>query len=122
MGVRETLSMLLQEEGYDVETAETGREAVEKTNSTAYNLTLLDFLLPDIEGAQLLSLIKEKVPKISKIIITGYPAMTNIVSNTLNALPNGGTLTIYCREDFDRVEPSFKDPGTGIPQEKMDKL
>ena len=79
--IRTSLSIILQEEGYDVDTAETGKEAIEKSNSKIYNVALLDFRLPDIEGTKLLTLMKDTVPKMRKIMLTGYPSMTNAVDS-----------------------------------------
>jgi DNA-binding NtrC family response regulator len=78
-GIRETLAAILQEEGYRVDTAESGKEAIEKTNAKFYDLALIDIRLPDIEGIDLLKEIKETVPKIRKIIITGYPTLQNAI-------------------------------------------
>jgi DNA-binding response OmpR family regulator len=38
----------LELEGYNVDTAKTGKEAIEKSNMTFYNLALIDIRLPDI--------------------------------------------------------------------------
>ena len=75
--IRKVLTTILEEEGYDVDTAETGKEAVRKTNLNFYNLALLDIRLPDIEGTQLLTAIKETTPKMVKIMVTGYPSLKN---------------------------------------------
>jgi len=75
--IRTTLSLILEEEGYYVDTAETGNEAIEKTNSKIYNIALLDFRLPDIEGTKLLTQFRETVPRMRKVIITGYPTIKN---------------------------------------------
>jgi two-component system response regulator HydG len=40
---------------------------------------LIDVRLPDMEGTQLLTSIKETTPKMVKIIITGYPALQNAI-------------------------------------------
>jgi two-component system response regulator PilR (NtrC family) len=75
----ESLSEILQSEGYNVETARTGRDAVEKCKTQFYNLALLDIKLPDIEGTELLHLIDGHVPQTVKIIITGYPSTENAI-------------------------------------------
>ena len=75
------LSLILEDEGYEVDTAETGREALDKTNSKIYNVILLDFRLPDTEGTQLLLRIKDTVPKMRKIMLTGFPSMSNAVDS-----------------------------------------
>jgi DNA-binding NtrC family response regulator len=49
------------------------------TNEKMYNLALLDIRLPDIEGVELLQLLKEYVPRTRKIMVTGYPTIQNAV-------------------------------------------
>lgn len=75
-----SLKQVLQEEEYLVDTAETGQEALEKSNATLYNLALIDIRLPDMEGTRLLTEIRETTPKIRKVILTGYPDMQNAIA------------------------------------------
>ena len=70
---------ILQSEGYSVDTAETGREAIQKSKAQFYNLVLLDIKLPDMEGTKLLATMHETLPKMVKIMITGYPSLENAV-------------------------------------------
>lgn len=77
--IRNTVEAALKLEGYIIETAETGKEAIEKSKENFYNLALIDIRLPDLEGTQLLKKLKERTPKTRKIIITGYPTMPNAV-------------------------------------------
>ncbi|MGO8805456.1 MAG: response regulator [Candidatus Bathyarchaeia archaeon] len=77
--IRQTLAIVLQEEGYIVDTAETGKEAVEKSYSNFYNLAIVDWRLPDIEGTILITQLKETTPKMAKIMLTGYPSMNNAI-------------------------------------------
>lgn len=77
--IRKTLSTILEDEGYFVDTAESGKEAIVKTNANFYNLALIDFRLLDMEGTELLIRIKDTVPRMRKIIITGYPTVHNAI-------------------------------------------
>lgn len=77
--VRKVLVTALEDEGYAVDTAETGGEAIRKSNANFYNLALVDIRLPDMEGTRLLSEMKESTPKMVKIIVTGYPGLENAV-------------------------------------------
>jgi two-component system response regulator AtoC len=77
--IRKTVSLTLQYAGYTVDTAENGKQAIEKTKDNFYNLALIDIRLPDMEGTQLLTALKETTPKMVKIILTGYPALENAV-------------------------------------------
>ena len=79
--IRTTISMILEAQGYIVDAVETGKEAIEKANSNYYNLALLDYRLPDMEGTMLLSMFKEATPKMVKIMVTGYPSMSNAIDS-----------------------------------------
>jgi DNA-binding NtrC family response regulator len=74
------MKTILEDEGYVVDLAATGVEAVQKTKKSAYNVALLDIRLPDMEGVELLKLMKDPVPRMRKIMVTGYPSMQNAIS------------------------------------------
>jgi len=78
--VRETFTAILEENGYIVDTAENGRDAIEKSNKNFYNAAFIDIRLPDMDGTDLLTAMKETTPKMRKIIITGYPALQNAIN------------------------------------------
>lgn len=50
---------LLQEEGYEVDGAQDGEEAYKKMTANTYDLVLLDFLIPKMDGTQVISKLKE---------------------------------------------------------------
>jgi DNA-binding NtrC family response regulator len=83
--IRKVVARILELEGYYVDTAGTGKEAVRKSNSNFYNLALIDIRLPDMEGTELLTAMRDTVPKMVKIIVTGYPS----TSNAIIAVNNG---------------------------------
>ncbi|MGQ9543543.1 MAG: response regulator [Candidatus Bathyarchaeia archaeon] len=70
---------ILELEGYVVDTAERGDEAVKKSETNFYNLALIDIRLPDMDGTKLLDMLKETTPKMVKIILTGYPSMKSAI-------------------------------------------
>jgi DNA-binding response OmpR family regulator len=74
------VKVILEDEGYFVDIATSGGEAIRKTQKTTYNIALLDIRLPDMEGVELLKLIKEGVPRTRKIMVTGYPSMQNAIA------------------------------------------
>lgn len=82
--IRKILSAILEDEGYVVETAENGREAIDKSNEKICNLALIDVRLPDIEGVVLLAKLKETMPRMRKIIITGFPTVQNAIEAVNN--------------------------------------
>ncbi|MFQ6065250.1 MAG: response regulator [Candidatus Bathyarchaeia archaeon] len=77
--IRETLSTILQQNGYKTDTAKNGKEAIQKSKAKFFNLAFLDIKLPDMEGTKLLTRMHENLPKMIKIIITGYPSIENAV-------------------------------------------
>jgi DNA-binding NtrC family response regulator len=78
--IRDTVKATLESEGYLVDHAVTGKEAIKKTEETTYNLALLDIRLPDMDGVELLKLMKDAVPGTRKVMVTGYPTMQNPIS------------------------------------------
>jgi len=78
--IRKVLETILEDEGYIVETAETAKKGIEKSEKAFYNLALIDVRLPDMEGIELLSKLRNTKPKMRKIIVTGYPTLQNAVS------------------------------------------
>jgi DNA-binding NtrC family response regulator len=77
--IRKSITSVLEEKGYFAETAENGQAAIRKSEKGVYNLALIDIRLPDMDGVQLLTSLKETSPKMVKIIITGYPSLQNAV-------------------------------------------
>ena len=62
-----------------MDVAANGTEAIKKSKIKAYNVALIDVKLPDMEGTELLTRMRDYVPKSRKIIITGYPSMRNAI-------------------------------------------
>lgn len=73
--ILDTFRTLLEREGHEVDVAENGAEAIDKSQKKYYDLAVIDVKLPDMEGTQLLSKLRLNFPKTKKIVITGYPAL-----------------------------------------------
>ena len=82
--IRETLTLVLKQKGYLVDKAENGKEAIAKSHANFYNLAIVDWRLPDIEGTKLLGELKETTPRMVKIMLTGYPSMSNAIAAVNN--------------------------------------
>jgi len=78
--IRTTMKAILEDEGYVVDLASTGEEGIQLTMKTTYNIALLDIRLPDMEGVELLKLMRDSVPRTRKIMVTGYPSMQNAIA------------------------------------------
>ena len=72
--VRDSVREWLVEDGYDVEVAENGEEALKKIKQEEYGVIVLDLKLPDIDGLQVFEQAKELKPETKGVIITAYPS------------------------------------------------
>jgi DNA-binding NtrC family response regulator len=79
--IQQSLKDALQMEGYHVDTAKNGQEAINKSQINFYNLAILDIKLPDIEGTRLLEKMHKTTPKMMKIMVTGYPDLDNAIQS-----------------------------------------
>jgi CheY-like chemotaxis protein len=70
--IRESLEVLLTMEGYDVDLARDGGEGLHKLESSTYDLVLLDFMMPDRSGMEILSVIRERDRVTPIFLITAY--------------------------------------------------
>jgi two-component system, OmpR family, response regulator len=80
--IRTLLAKSLQTDGYEVETAGDGREALEKALRTDPDVMLLDIKLPLISGTEVLTRLREAGKKTPVIIITAYATVKNAVDCT----------------------------------------
>ncbi len=70
-----TFTRILQKSGYEIDIAETGKEAIEKSGKTHYDLALIDIRLPDMDGTDLLNKVQKTMQETVKIMITGFPSL-----------------------------------------------
>ena len=70
-----SFSRVLSKRGFEVETAETGKQALEKLKQGFFDLALIDVCLPDMEGTDLLEKAKKELEKTVKIMLTGHPSV-----------------------------------------------
>ncbi|MCW4005533.1 MAG: response regulator [Candidatus Bathyarchaeota archaeon] len=82
--IRSSIAAVLDMEGYIVETAETGKEALQKTQNKPYDIALIDFKLPDTAGTDLLDQFKPTTPPMIKLIVTGYPSLQSAIDSVNN--------------------------------------
>jgi len=70
-----SFSRILVKKGFEVETAETGKQALEKIKQNSFDLALIDVNLPDMDGTDLLKNAKKELEKTVKIMLTGHPSL-----------------------------------------------
>lgn len=70
--IREGLSMALEDEGYEVITAEDGKKGLEKALYDAVDLIITDLRMPLISGEEILKKVVTELPSIPVIVLTGH--------------------------------------------------
>ena len=70
-----SIGLVLERNGFNVDKAETGKEAIDKLKTQTYNVLLVDLKLPDMEGTELLSQVT--MPDAVKIMFTGFPSLVS---------------------------------------------
>jgi len=82
---RETFQDLLREDGYEVDVASSGAEALEMLHKFEYHVVVTDLVMKGISGLDLLSRVKQFDPAIEVILVTGHAN----VETAIFALKNG---------------------------------
>ncbi len=108
--VAKGLAMVMREEGYNVDVAETGQRALDKFKTNQFDLLVADLRLPDMDGMDVVQHVREKRPGTNVVIITGYPS----VSSAVQAVKMG--VSDYLRKPF--TEDEFKAAVRGALEER----
>lgn len=78
--IRKSLKVALEEDGYDICTAETGMEGIAVSRAENIDLVLLDIKLPDIQGLDVLTKLKNLDSDLVVIMMTGYGSIESAVT------------------------------------------
>lgn len=73
--IRETMGP----EGYDVDTAKGGQEAIDKIASRFYDLVITDLMMPDRSGMDVIEAAKSAWPETEILVITAYPSIETAI-------------------------------------------
>ena len=86
------LEKILRNDGYEVVTASTAAQAIEKLSFCPYDLCLLDVNLPDLNGLELMKITKDMCPEIRVVIMTASHFDSDKLSENNNkAIANGAS-------------------------------
>ena len=78
-GTRNLCSKILEKDGYFVETAGNGEEALKLVGENSYDLIVTDLMMPLMDGMELLEHVKKSHPGMPVIIITAYASVATAV-------------------------------------------
>ena len=76
-GVLLTTRAILQQEGYDVEAAGSGQDAVEAIRQRHYDLVLTDLKMPGVDGLDVLAEVRKRSPLTVTVMMTGYGSVVS---------------------------------------------
>src|SRR5947208_4752641 len=79
----DSLRRHLEEEGYAIDTAASGAEAIDLFDGGAHHLVICDLQLPDMDGLTLLRHMKDAKPNTEVIVVTGYGSVQTAVEATM---------------------------------------
>lgn len=71
-GIIQEVKEFLEEEGYEVHTADTAKAGMKLIEEVRPDVILIDIKLPDASGNEVLRFCKERSPKTKTVIVTGY--------------------------------------------------
>lgn len=103
-GMCKTLSRILELDGYNITTVNTASEGIDLVKERDWNIALLDIKLPDIEGVELLGIIRSTAPDLSVIMMTAYAS----TENAIRALNRGADAFVTKPFDIEELRAIVK--------------
>ena len=70
--VRETLGLLLRQEGYRVVVAECGHTAVSAIEAFTFDLVIVDIVMPGVDGLDTIAILRRDAPDVSIVAMSAY--------------------------------------------------
>jgi two-component system response regulator AtoC len=110
----ETLELYLTEEGYEVVTAATGTEGLNKFVEISPDVVILDIRLPDVDGFTVLEDLREDDENVKVIMITAHHDM----DSTINAMKNGAFDYIHKPVNVDELDMAIRKAVKSLEMEK----
>jgi two-component system, NtrC family, response regulator AtoC len=114
VSISETLDLYLTEEGYDVVTANTGTEGLNKFIKNSPDVVILDIRLPDIDGFTVLEDLREENENVKVIMITAHHDM----DSTIKAMKGGAFDYIHKPINVDELDIAI---GKAVKTFEMEK-
>ena len=90
--IRQTVQMLLEDDGYVVDEAGSGPQALAMFEPGKFDMIFTDYFMPDMKGDQLAAAIKKRSPKQPVVMITAFPEKL-----TCSDCPLGGIDSFICK-------------------------
>jgi two-component system response regulator MprA len=101
--VRRLYAIGLNQRGFEVKLAANGAEAVERISSERPDVVLLDWLMPLMDGSEVLDKLSDKAAETSIIVISGQPAPASLDPRIRSWMCKPITIDELVTEIADRV-------------------
>ncbi|HPI93095.1 MAG TPA: sigma-54 dependent transcriptional regulator [Deltaproteobacteria bacterium] len=115
--IRETLDLYLTEEGYQVHTAPTGTDGLNKFTQIVPDVVILDIRLPDVNGFIILEDLREEDENVKVIMITAHHDM----ESTIRAMKEGAFDYIHKPVDVNELDIAIRKALHALEMEKKIK-
>jgi len=110
----DSLDVLLSSQGYETQTGYSGKEAIECLAKDSFDLVLLDIVMPDMTGHQIMDYINSQDQETLVIIMTGHASVESAVESLRKGAYD------YLRKPFD-FEQLLKRVKNALDQSKLKK-
>jgi two-component system, NtrC family, response regulator AtoC len=104
MLTRVSTAELIKSWGYEVETAASFNEGLKLVNEAVPDVAIIDLRLPDGDGMELLSLIREQHPQVDAVILTGHAS----IDSAIDAIKKGAENYLEKPSDPNRLLVTLK--------------
>jgi DNA-binding NtrC family response regulator len=94
--IRKILTIMLSKKGYETQTAQGGKEALEKIRASAFDAVITDMRMSGMDGLELLAAIKDYDPELIVLVVTAFSS----VDNAIEAMRKGA---------YDYISKPFKE-------------
>lgn len=116
--MRDSLSVLLGNEGYNIQTGCNGREAIEYLNKDSYDMVLLDMIMPEMDGRQVMDYIRGQHLEVMVIVMTGHAS----IDSAVECVKKGAYDYLKKPFDFEELLARVKNTINHIQLKKENKL
>lgn len=115
--IARVIQLELEFESYEVTNAYTGKEALELFEEESFDLILLDVMIPELNGLEVLRRVRQKDEHIRIIMLTARDAVMDKVSGLDSGANDYMTKPFEIEELLARIRTQLKERGTNGPAE-----
>ena len=95
--VRDTLGLMLRQEGFRVVVAECGHTAVRAIEAFTFDVVIVDIVMPGLNGIETIAILRQDAPDVSIIAMSGYAAGSGLAEQDFfrSAMERGATCCLH---------------------------